>query len=741
MPAPVVIELRADGIEQVKKALRSVGDSFVELDRRVSREAKAQAKERVRVTRDEGKQKERAADASAKEQQRIAIREANEERRLFAQRMRERARHEREVTRATERESMRRQQVAERAARQEAATMARWERQKETIRRNSAVAAGRIAIRESEAEQHARAKLRSTIGAGVGRGVSAVLGGGARLAGVALGVGGGFAISSAVGSEVSNRGKASEIAIQSEGKLSGAQVYDAASAAGTAYGKGTSEVLSGVDQFIAKSGSPEMAMKTMGELLKLSNATGASFEDLGRVAGQIFASDKTQSAEKLVQLMRDLGAQGRAASVDMRELAEYAARISGGAAEFGGDKGGVMRTLGGLAQLAAAKGGATSAAEATESVLSLGLDVNAHADKFTSRGIKTRDKDGMLLAPEEIIRSAVTKTKGDKDALLDMFGRRSYRAVAGFANTYLEAKGEGKAQGLTGEKLEAYAVGKAEAALAEFAKATISATQVNAENATRMKEADKQLESVMNDLRTAVGRELVPEITKAVPVVAKLAPQFSSLLKNAVALANWFADNPLKGIGAALSVAIAKEVAAAQLANVFNKAISTSLGSGLSIAAASIAITNAGMIAIDTLADKDVRRDKAAGRRQREALNIAGQLRADLERGEVDPAKLAKAKEISAALQGDVAAGPSATKTAGAALSSGLATATFGFVGDSSGAAFSEHARAAQTAKEALDLLTKSAQEASSALENGKANPSAPARNAPLSGGPRGGTQ
>lgn len=663
MAESVRINFAVGALAEVQRALSSLESAFLRLDRASQRSFGQASKDRTSSVKREAGEQVRAVDKSQREQEKIAQRSAKDAERTA-----------KALTRTLEKEERERTRTAE-----------RWAKQREQIQRNSAAAAGRIAIRHAEEEARSLNRFRSGVGGQLGGSVRGAISTTTRLAGAAMGIGGGFAVADAVGRDIKLRGKSRELSIQSGGEISAERAYGAATQGGVTYGKDATEVMEGLDRFVAKSGNVKMATEVMADLLQLSNATGASFNELAEVAGQMFASDKTQSAKELGDVMRDLAAQGRAASVDMRELAQYGARLSGGAQEFGlggaKNRNGIIRQLGGLAQLAAAKGGASSAAEATESVLSLGLDVNEHADKFKDLGIKTHGADGMLLSPEAIIKGAVSKTRGNKTELMEMFGRRSYRAVAGYANTYLDAKKEFGAKGVKGAALEDASLKKADALLAEFAKVTITRDQVGKENALRMSEADKQLEASMQALRNEVGKELVPELARLVPALKDLVPLFAQVMHGFGTFVRWFSENPLAGLGAIVAGLVAKDIAGAAIGAAVKNAVMASMsgggvasaagaaGRGLATAGAAGAalwtVGNAVSLGFD-VADTSGRAEVIQGR----ALGAVDLFTRQIEQGKATPEQIARAKAIQSELSTNV----DAARSRGAGGLGGAAT-------------------------------------------------------------------
>lgn len=549
------IDFQVGALAEVQRALQTVEKALVRLDSVATKSAGRSMSERTRTVKGELSQQVREQEKAARDAERIARNAARVAQTLAKERTKQEAIEAKERTKIAEREERDKAKAAARYL-----TEARQAR--ERLERRSA----------NEARNGDR--VRDRVGGAAGRLVSNAVGTTTKLAGVALGLGGGFTIADALGSDIRLRGKARELSIQSEGSVSADQVYGMATRGGVQYGRSAEEMVGGLDRFYAKAGDMNMAVKMMGELAELANATGASFNDLSEVAGQFFASDKTMSAEQLAQAMRDIAIQGRLASVDMRELAQYGARLTGAAALFAPGANGTrldtVRKLGGLTQIAAAKGGATTAAEATESILSMGLDINEHADRFKELGINFADKNGQLNDPLSIIRQAVDKTNGNSGALTELFGRRSFRAAAGYATVFNDARARGAS------KQDALAA--ADKQVNEYAAATMTREQAARESAQRNAEVDRQLEIAMTELHNAVGKELTPEIVKLIPHLRELIPLFGKAVHQLGRFIGWFAENPLQGLGAIVAAAVVKDLALAGIGAAVKSAIVAALG-------------------------------------------------------------------------------------------------------------------------------------------------------------------
>lgn len=562
--APVGFTLMAEGVERMQASFKSIVDQAKSLEASLTRHEKA------------------AADARAREQKKATDNTLKEEKKRSSEIEKE----EKKRSSTAEKEGRKREQAKDREFAKIARQAEKWMREEElaTKRHNQKLEAE--AKRSGAARERFASKLSSKVTSSIGR----VTGVAAGLAAGITTLGGGFGVVDAVQRDVRDQGKAQEIALNSGGAVSKRDVLSTAQRLATTGGFETNEALAGIDQFIAKTGNADMALKTMKELGDLANATGADLKDLASAAGLAFNSDKTMSAESLMKIMRQLSAQGRAGALDMRDMASSLARVTATASQFGKkeDLFKNVNTLGGLAQLSMAAGTATSASEATESVASLSRDIASNEKDFNALGVKTKDKDNILLNPEEIINNALVKTGGDSTKLLKLFGARSFRAVEGSANEFRRGAADARAGGANEADARTAGLRKAQALLKGFTDQELTKAQVAKESAERKEEADKKLTMVFEKLRIAVGEKVAPELEKLFPAIEKLIPQIVSLLGSLVRLAEWIGQNPFQaavaGLGAVISKAIITEIAAAALNKMLTQQFTTimqgSLGAG-----------------------------------------------------------------------------------------------------------------------------------------------------------------
>lgn len=481
--------------------------------------------------------------------------------------------------RAEERAAKESERVAERHAQANLRIRQKHFRDVQRAQETAANQAARTEAAAAKASDQSRRGIARTIGGSVTRSASGILGGAGMVAGGIMAVGGGFSAVDSVQTSISNRGRASDIAIASGGELTKGDVYSRASNTATAYGTTTEKALSATDRIYAKSGNAKLALEMMPKVLALATATGGDAGEIGEVAGQISNADKTLSSKQVDDVLRGWGGQGRAGSVDMRELAQYGSRLAAGAGTFGGDKAANMVKLGGLTQIATA-GGASSAAEATEAVAHLGTDVYKNKADFAAKGINPLDKYGKVIDPEELVKRSVIATKGNRGELQKMFGLQSIKAVSGAGNIFQDAYVKSRDAG--GSEKDSMAAGtKAmNAAFETFSKAALTEEQVRKDAASRLQDTDKKLEAAMNQLREAVADKLLPKFEELLPKITKLIPDLADLAEKLVALAEWIGKNPFKSIVLAISAAVVRDVAMAGIGKAIVAAIASASGGG-----------------------------------------------------------------------------------------------------------------------------------------------------------------
>lgn len=525
--ATAVEILFSSDIRQVESAIATVGKSLDKLARSGQASAERSVKSRIRGEQDASKAAERAAKDAARSKERIARDEIRVKNQINALEVRDWQKTEREKTRAADTESRNRARIA----RQEMETVAR------------------------EHEKRAR-----TFGRHVGGAVTRTLGFAGRMAATVGAIGGGFTIADTIQSGMRQEAQAGQIvrSAQNTGGLNKGNLLSTAHATTVATGIGKEDVLAGLDEFVKKTGDLKVGVDLLKDLARYSAASGASLADMGSVAAEAYQQlgnvDETKTA------MLALAGQGKSGAIDIRDLAQYGARVTSMANMFEGGAGKNIESFGVIAQIAKAKGGATDAAEATEAVSALFGEMSTHQKDFAGLGVQLRGKGGKMRPIEDILTETVSKEKGDPLRLEKLFGRRASKAVLGLGVAYNEAGG-----GAAGTA--------AVRGMLTSGKTAMTEGDVDAAVKDKLTESESQLAIAMENLHDAVNTKLLPKMPELIGAFTKLIPAISKIVE-------LFANFPVAGIGLSIAAAIGANIAAAELGNKVTNKIISLLGGG-----------------------------------------------------------------------------------------------------------------------------------------------------------------
>lgn len=573
---PVKIQLVAEGIDAIKNAFQSI-------------EASAKKME----------------EALTRLQKQGAIKRGNEAKKEAQDR-----------TRVQEAESRKREQAKEREYNKLVNQANKWAREELNIEKRKNQQLEAEARRSANARERFFNRIASKTSSILRRGVGTAIG----LAGTVAGLGGGYGIADAVGQSLANQKTARQVALQSYNRSTGQyaatpeQVYGAAQGLASTTGFTTQESVAAIKGF-GETGGYENYAKMMEILPKLGDvamATGADFAQLSKSAGLIFAGDTQQSADQLLEKLRMLAEMGRNGAVDLEDMATSLNVLTASAAQFGGDKMKNIATMGAFAQLARTKGTASSSAEALESAKHLSSDIAKNANKFAALGIQVKDqKTGELTDPRLTVLRAIAATGGDATKLHKLFEERSFKGVQGVARIFQEQRAIGLKAGLSDKEASQKGLDAANKALNEFTDANLTAARTQKEADEMRKDPSIRLNQAFDQLRNAVGDQLVPELIKLIPKITELTPQILKLLDAFVKMVNYAAENPIQAIVAALAVAVGASAVSAAIGAAFTAVLAPEL---------IVPIVAAGLIAI-MAGVEEVRRkgDRAVAQSEAEA--------------------------------------------------------------------------------------------------------------------------
>lgn len=569
--APVVLRFQVQGAPRVAESFKTILEILQRAEQRDFAYFDEITKRRKRGYQKRGSDAKGAADDAAK----AAGKEADAA-----------SRTEDEKARAADRSAQKRLQVAKSLSRDvdriRERDFANLKRSIAAEEREKDRAAERW-VRKQERKNDAMSRRFGRAISGVGtQAANSLVRGATGLARDILQVGGGFTVADSVQREVTLRGAASTMAASASlaggRRITGAEVLERTRATANEHGFDPLEIMEGVGKLKDLTGNLEQALSLAPKIAQLANATGGNVGEFGENLGNILASSPNMSTDDALKLLRVQAAQGAVAGIEVKDMAKYGSRLTAGASYYGGDRSANIATTSAMAQLARQHGSASSPAEAALAAQRFGSDVMKHAGDLEAKGIKVRDGKGTLVDPTKIIAQMLDKTKGDVTKLAKLgIGDRGGKVLEGAAALYRDAGGGAKGK----EAVQRY--------FDSLTKVVATDKEIEAAESKRLAEVDKQLEISMNQLRDAVGMQLVPELIKLVPVIRDAVPGVRSLLEAFVRLANWASENPLKaafaalsvsvaGIGARIGVEITKEIAAAKLGDLLRQLLSSAGG-------------------------------------------------------------------------------------------------------------------------------------------------------------------
>jgi len=410
-----------------------------------------------------------------------------------------------------------------------------------------------------EAAGRARQQFANRVSGRAVNGITRGIGSAVSLAGTALGIMGGFTIADSVSERARMHGLASQVAIQGTKtggeKFQSTDVLNQASAEGIRTGRGTEETLKGLGKFSDLTGDLKTGMAMMKTISDYADASGASFEDMSIAAGELFASKTVTNAEELSGALGKFVEMGKTGAVELKDFAKNFAKITATAGIFGGTKIENALTLGAMAEVAKSHGGAKGPTVALTSIQSFGNDVMNHSDKLKSKlGTSIRDKNGEMRTVQDIMADIVVGSKGREENLKGIFGVQGKRALRGSIETFNQAGGAANPE-----------AGRA-AVLKELLD--LEAKELTAKKAAdlaqeRRAEADRQFAIVTEKLKVALGETLLPEVIKLIPKITEMIPSIVKLTQSLIAIGEYIANNPLKGLGMLVGAFLLKELAIA----------------------------------------------------------------------------------------------------------------------------------------------------------------------------------
>lgn len=623
---PVIIDFAARGVADVMRAFEQIEGRLAQAERGGTTVTKREASERARTTRSEVESRKRAYDKLARDVAKDQERASRESDRLH-QRSSEMA------GRFAAKQANLEIREAERAAR----AVEKLEEWKMRVRIRSSEMAGRFAAAEARKEAALQGRVNHAGVSGLSRGASH----GMRLAGMAAGglaLGGGFAVADAVRKQLSAEKSAALLvntvttgAKPPEG-ASVSNILGQASAISATTGLTKDELIGSALSYAqhAKGGDFKGAMANMGFFAKMSQVTGADINELAANAGTLQSQNPNLDAKAMQQMLLDVNAQSKMGSMSMADVAKQMGTLGSTRSAFKGDMARNQRELFALGQIVAPGGDVAEAGIFTKDFAQEAVKGGKKHKALVAAGVKFDEKSGQLaMSPGEVLAQVIAGTGGNITKLNDMFEGRGGKLPGELIGTYHGAGG-GKA-----------GLAAVQQSIAAITTATMTPEQLEAQHQQTMSTPAMRLQAAFEKLETQIGDALEPALSKLADKAPQLAETLGKVAEAGVEVLTWLADNKWQGLAAIVAGSIAKEIATAQLGAILAKGVQGSLSGqlagGLAIASAAFTIAEVGMMAIDHIANEDVKKQKAEVAGDIGAWNTAAEIDEKRRSGKLTP--------------------------------------------------------------------------------------------------------
>lgn len=440
-------------------------------------------------------------------------------------------------------------------------------------------------MRQVRQEGAARRRFARSVVGGVGRRGSALASSVGSFAAMSAGIGGGLMAASAFRGMASKDKAARGLANQAFGTSGSggkgrdqlrSEILNVSQPIAMQSGIPQADVIGGMRQFMSKAGDIGAAKQIAPFIADLADASETDMKDAGEAAGQVFMSAIAQglSGDEALKATKDIlavmGGQAKEGAIELKDMAQQAGKLMSAAGQFKGDASDLANTMGAVGQMAIA-GGASSPEEAMTALMRLPDDVTKNNAHFKKAGIDVFSDASKtsLRDPGELIMESVSKTGGDLTKLQKMFGLRSKKAVDPFRKAFVEAGGGDKGN----EAMRAM--------FSRFTSLKMTGEEIGASAAFSREGTGKRFARIKERLDQKLGPAVMRVIERMIPALEKMIPHLEKAGDALARFIEWFAENPLTGIGVLIAGAVTAEIAKAAIGAVLTKAITAAMSGPL----------------------------------------------------------------------------------------------------------------------------------------------------------------
>jgi len=465
---PVSLALKADGIEQVREAIRSVKHSFIEMDQATLASSDAASKKRIATMRAEGQ---------------IKLALLHEE--------------------------------ADARSRAEDARAKSAAKYNETIRRRNTWFGGG---NDAGSTGNQAAAAFGVAFAGMTAAIN--------LASASLKQFASYVINDVIKPGLALQTRAQQVANNSMGQLTASGVMSRSKAIGLRNNMDPAAVLDAAGRFQDLTGEPGIGMDVMNTVATISKGRGYDPKALSELAAATYKPG--MKAEDLTQMLLTLTGQGEKGSIPIGELARLGGRLTAPAQKMGGSTFTQVTTANALLQTAKRTGFGTvdEAAEGLNKFVEGGL---LHGKSLSQRSFATVNGTEQMIDPVAYLQDVYRKTHLDSKKLHGLgFSEPEAKFVQAYGSTASEAFKTAKGGGAT--DAEAYEAGAK--AIGEMVNGMKTATSTMEEEEKRrnavVETAGQSLQHSFDAIAGGLLEQSMPMVQKLADDLAAHVPEITA---------------------------------------------------------------------------------------------------------------------------------------------------------------------------------------------------------------------
>lgn len=287
-------------------------------------------------------------------------------------------------------------------------------------------------------------------------------------------------------------------------------------------------------KYVGMTGDLKTARQSMKDFALVSQASGASVEDVAATAAAISQQFGIVDPGEIRESLSALLAQGKAGAFELKDAAALFPSLAAAGASFGLDKGaGGVRTLGGLTQIA--RTGTGSGEMAATNVQAMLTALKTNADKLQAAGTKVYEGTGANKKTRDlptIIAEMIAKTGGTdlakkNSGLTEILTATGFKAIAPLVTQY-----QGMFAGAKGndQQRQAEAMEQLRQKIMENVNAAGSWAEVQKDAATASGTASAKTTAAWERFTAMAGDKVLPPFLKIADRVTRTGGAFDVLI-------------------------------------------------------------------------------------------------------------------------------------------------------------------------------------------------------------------